>query len=86
MSNEMKSKGPSPRHQANDRIIHRELDPSQVQDEDYPAPRGKGWTLGNSSTLVPGTPAESRWVSLAWVVVPSTLAILILLAMVGAGG
>ncbi len=36
------------------------------------------WTLGNSGGLVEGAQKESPWVGIAWIVVPTVLALLIL--------
>lgn len=46
-----------------------------------PRIRGKGWTLGNSGGLVDGSDKEPAWVSIAWVAVPTVLALLAVVAM-----
>lgn len=45
-------------------------------------PVAKGWTMGNSHNLVEGAEPEPRWVSVAWFVVPTGVAIALLFAMV----
>lgn len=42
------------------------------------------WTFGNSGDLVDGAPKESPWVGIAWVIVPTALALLMLAGMLAA--
>lgn len=41
------------------------------------------WTLGNSNALVAGAQKEPLWVSVAWIVVPTGLMLLVLAVLLG---
>lgn len=55
-----------------------QVDPKALQDLGGPKYGKQRWTLGNSGDLVDGAPKESPWVGIAWVVVPTAIALLIL--------
>ncbi len=62
-------------------IEEEDFDPDILQKLGGPQYGKKRWTFGNSATLVEGAPKESPWVSAGWIVVPSGLTLLLLVAM-----
>ncbi len=56
-------------------------DPDSLDDVPRPKLKSRGWTLGNSGSLVEGSEDESPWVAIGWVVIPSGIAALLLAAM-----
>ncbi len=62
-------------------IEEEDFDPDILQKLGGPQYGKKRWTFGNSATLVEGAASESPWVSAGWIVVPSGLTMLLLVAM-----
>lgn len=56
-------------------------DPDALHQLGGPKYGKRRWTLGSSSTLVEGAEAESPWVAVAWLVVPTALGALVLWAL-----
>lgn len=62
-------------------LLSHTFDPDSLDDVPRPKLKGRGWTLGNSGSLIEGAEDESPWVAIGWVVIPTGLAALILFAM-----